>query len=64
MCSAVGEVGIVEGLGEISWAGVEEDRHEHAIKIGMTLCKITRNHKASERVSSNVLHALLHGVST
>ncbi len=58
------EVGIVEGPGKTSWAGAEGDRHEHTIKIGMTLSKIIRHHEDSERIGANVLHALLHGVST
>ena len=58
------EGGIVEGLGKTSWAGAEGERHELTIKIGMTLRKIIRQHEDSERVGSNVLHVLLHGMST
>jgi hypothetical protein len=55
---------IVEGRGKTSWPGAEADRHEHTVKIGISLCEIIRHHESSERVGSDVLHALLHGAST
>src|SRR5271157_893174 len=42
------------------WAHAREERHELAIKIGITLRKTIRHHRDSGRVSADVLHALHH----
>jgi hypothetical protein len=61
--STVEEGEIAEGRGKTSWPGAEADRHEHTVKIEISLREIIRHHERSQRVSSHVLHALLHGVS-
>ena len=58
------EDGIVEGLGETSWAGAVADRHEYTTKIEMISRKIIRFRPASEPVGSDALHALVQGVGT
>src|SRR5271157_2960684 len=62
-CTTVEGTAHGSGLGKTSWAGACGDRHEHTIKSGTTVRKIIRHHRDSGRVSSDVLHALLHRVS-
>ena len=58
------EDGFVEELGTACWAAAIGDRQKNAIRCEMNLCKFIRDHEDFQRVGSDVLHALLQGLST
>src|SRR6266849_7293565 len=63
-CSCFEEGETVDRLGRASWAGPEVQRHELPITTKMNLRKTIRHSPDSPRVSSDVLHALLHRMTS